>query len=74
MGAGAPCAEPPDGLYLWTPKDCLCHFVGGHDSLYIVDLPNGDTLMFEVSPVDEDNPVERQVIDSLQIPARLPGS
>ena len=74
VSAGAPCEVPSEGLYLWTPKDCGCHFIGGHDSLYLVDLPDGDVLMFEVSPVDENNPVERQVIDSLRIPARLPGS
>jgi hypothetical protein len=70
--ASAPCAEPSTGLYLWTPKDCNCHFVGGQDSLYIVDLPSGDTMMFEVSPVDATNPIERQVIDSMVIPAAVP--
>jgi hypothetical protein len=68
------CAQvPADGLYLWTPKDCQCHFVGGHDSLYLIDEPNGDTLMLEVSPVDETNPVERQIIDSIRLPATIPG-
>lgn len=67
-----PCQEPESGLYLWTPKDCLCHFTGGHDSLYLVDLPGGDTMMFEVSPVDETNPLERQVIDTIRIPATVP--
>jgi hypothetical protein len=71
-GASAPCAEPPDGLYLWTAKACNCHVVGGQDSLYIVDLPSGDTMMFEVSPVDATNPVERQIIDSIRIPADVP--
>jgi hypothetical protein len=70
-----PCPQvPQDGLYLWTPKDCVCHFVGGHDSLYLVDLPNGDTMMFEVSPVDENSTVERDVIGSLRIPVQPPGS
>jgi hypothetical protein len=71
------CGNPPDGLYLWTPKNCDCHFGGGHDSLYLVDVRVIDevvtTLMFEVSPVDEASAVERQVIDSLRIPALLPG-
>lgn len=67
-----PCAMPEGGLYLWTPKDCVCHFVGEHDSLYLVDLPSGDTMMFEVSPVDETNPIERQIIDTIRIPATVP--
>lgn len=66
------CENAPDGLYLWTPKDCECHFIGGHDSLYLVDVDDETTLMFEVSPVDETNPVERQVIDSIRIPAQVP--
>jgi hypothetical protein len=69
---GAPCEEPAEGLYVYTPQDCACHFLGGHDSYYIVDLPNGDTMMFEVSPVDATNPLERQVIDTIEIPASLP--
>jgi len=69
---GAPCEEPLTGLYLWTPKDCVCHFVGGVDSLYIVDLPFDTTMMFEVSPIDASNPLERQIIDSIDIPTRLP--
>ena len=63
---------PSDGLYLWTPKDCVCHFTGGHDSLYLVDVDDETMVMFEVSPVDETNPVERQVIDSIRIPAAVP--
>ena len=67
------CDNPSDGLYLWTPKDCVCHFTGGHDSLYLVDVDDETMVMFEVSPVDETNPIERQVIDSIRIPAAVPG-
>jgi hypothetical protein len=70
----APCPTPPDGFYLWTPKDCACHFVlgpGDRDSLYLVDT-GAETLMFEVFPVDETDPIERQVIDSIRIPAEPP--
>jgi hypothetical protein len=59
---------------LWTPKDCDCHFVlgpGDRDSLYLVDVGK-DTFMFEVMPVDETKPIERQIIDSIRIPATLP--
>ncbi len=71
----AKCPDPPDGFYTWTPKACHCHFVsapGTRDSLYLVEVGQ-DTFMFEVGSDVADSQLERQVIDSIQIPAHLPG-
>jgi hypothetical protein len=71
---GAPCDSPPNGYYIWTPKDCDCHFVtgpDGKDSTYLVEVGE-DTYMFIVSPPDVGGPVETGIMDSLELPARLP--
>jgi len=63
---------PGEALYLYTPRECLCHFVVGQgeaDSTYLVEVGE-DTFMFVVSPINSPN--ERAIIDSLRIPYDLP--
>jgi hypothetical protein len=68
----ARCPDQP--LYQYTPKACNCHFIvgpGGTDSMYLVEVGT-DTFLFIVSPFG--NYSERDVMNSLRIPATLPGS
>jgi hypothetical protein len=63
---------PGEALYLYTPRECLCHFVVGQgdtDSTYLVEVGE-DTFMLIVSPIG--SPSERAIIDSLRIPFELP--
>jgi len=63
---------PGEALYLYTPRECLCHFVVGQgdtDSTYLIEVGE-DTFMFVVSPINSPN--ERAIIDSIRIPFDLP--
>ena len=63
---------PGQELYEYTPKACQCHFVlgqGDAETIYLVDV-DADTFLFSISPFG--NEVERQIVDSIRIPAQLP--
>ena len=63
---------PGQELYEYTPKACQCHFVlgqGDAETIYLVDV-DADTFLFSISPFS--NEVERQIVDSIRIPAQLP--
>ncbi len=63
---------PGQELYEYTPKACQCHFVlgqGDAETIYLVDV-DADTLLFSISPFGSET--ERQVVDSIRIPAQLP--
>jgi hypothetical protein len=64
---GAPC--PSADLYALTPKACDCHFFGGDDSLYLVDV-GPDTFLFQLSPT-VDSATELPIINTIRIPYQL---
>jgi hypothetical protein len=61
---GARC--PGADLYAWTPKECECHFFGGDDSYYLVDVGN-DTFMFQLA-ITSDFSVDLPILESIRIP------
>jgi hypothetical protein len=61
-GARCPGAE----LYALTPRACNCHFLGGDDSLYLVDV-GPDTFLFQLSPTT-DAATELPIINTIRIP------
>jgi hypothetical protein len=61
---GARC--PGSDLYTLTPKACDCHFLGGDDSLYLVDV-GADTFLFQLSPT-VDSASELPIISTIRIP------
>jgi hypothetical protein len=61
---GARC--PGADLYALTPQACDCHFFGGDDSLYLVDL-GPDTFLFQLSPT-VDSATELPIIRTIRIP------
>jgi hypothetical protein len=61
-GARCPGAE----LYAVTPKNCNCHFFGGDDSIYLVNVGT-DTFFFQLSPT-VDAAAEMPIISTIRIP------
>ena len=61
---GARC--PGADLYALTPKACNCHFFGGDDSIYLVDV-GADTFFFQLSPT-VDAATELPIINTIRIP------
>jgi hypothetical protein len=62
---------PGSELYALTPKACSCHFFGGDDSLYLVDV-GPDTVLFQLSPTT-DSVAELPIINTIRIPY-VPGA
>jgi len=64
---------PGQPLDEYTPKACGCHFVVGQgdtDSMYLIEV-GSDTFLVIVSPFESSN--EQAVIESIRIPAQIPG-
>jgi hypothetical protein len=68
VNSGGRCPSAP--LYALTPKDCNCHFLGGDDSLYLVDV-GPDTFLFQLSPTTGTT-FEAPLIETIRIPYELP--
>jgi len=61
---GARC--PGADLYAVTPRNCNCHFYGGDDSIYLIDI-GADTFFFQLSPTT-DSAAEMPIINTIRIP------